>query len=92
MAETLRVRCIFPDGWLESRLEAPADTSLEELKRRALQAMFQSDSVDARAFYVEFREKEIWEESVTLRELGVTDGAVVSIRRHDLHHPPPYRG
>lgn len=92
MADTLRVRCIFPDGWLETRLELPHDTPLDEVKRRALEGILKTREFGPDEYYIEFREGEVSNESMTLRELGVADGSVVSIRRYDLHHPPPYRG
>jgi hypothetical protein len=92
MAEPVRVRCVWPDRWLEARLELAADATVEEAKRRAIAAMRKTDFVDADRFYVEFRERRVFDESVTLRELGASDGAVLSIRAHDLHHPPLFEG
>lgn len=92
MADYLRLRCIWPDRWLETRLEVPSATALAQVKRQALEAMLKSDTFDPTAYYVELGERKVRDESITLNELGLSDGAVVTIRAHDLHHPPPFRG
>jgi hypothetical protein len=92
MAERLRLRCIWPDRWLETRLEVPKAAVLGQVKRQALEALLKTESVDPTAYYVELDQRTVRDESVTLDELQLSDGAVLTIRAHDLHHPPPYRG
>lgn len=92
MADRLRLRCIWPDRWLESRIEVPATTALDHVKRQALEALLKSEAFDPTAYYVEWRERRVRDESATLDQLGITDGAVLTVRAHDLHHPPPFRG
>lgn len=92
MADRLRLRCIWPDRWLETRLDLPSATTLAQVKRQALEAMLKSEAFDPAAYYVELGERTVRDESVTLDELGLSDGAVLTIRAHDLHHPPPFRG
>jgi hypothetical protein len=89
---TRRVRCVFPDRWLEARLEFPETTPLREVKRRALETWFPNGSANPDDHYIEFREREVANESMTLRALGVPDGGVLCIRRYDLNHPRPFRG
>lgn len=92
MPDRLRLRCIWPDRWLETRLEVASATALDEVKRQALEAMLRSEVPDAAAYYVEVGERKVRDESITLEELDLRDGAVLTIRAHDLHHPPPFRG
>ena len=92
MDDRLRLRCIWPDRWLETRIEAPRTAPVGQVKREALEAMLKKETVDPASYYVEWRERRVRDESVTLHELGLTDGAVLTIRAHDLHHPPPFRG
>ena len=82
----------MPDRWLEHVAELPATTSLTEAKRIGLRAMLLRDTDDPDDFYVEYAEKEIPDESVTLAELGVQAGEVLSIRAFDLGHYPRFTG
>lgn len=92
MAERIRLRCVWPDLWLETRLELPAETTVAAAKRAALEAMRLTRETESDRYYVEFRERRLADESTSLADLGVSDGAVLSIRAYDLHHPPPFRG
>lgn len=92
MPETVRIRCIMPDRWLEAHLEVPTSTRIGELKRQCLEALLKTRDVDPQAYYVEHLEREVSDESVTLRELGVRDPVAISVRPYDLNHPRPYRG
>lgn len=89
---TLTVRLVMPDRWLEHITELPATTSLEEAKQIGLPAMLLRESDDPDDFYLEYAEKRIVDESVTLAELGVQDHEVVSIRAYDLGHYPRFEG
>lgn len=92
MADRLRLRCVWPDRWLETRIEAPPTAPLGQVKREALEALWKKEIVDPASYYVEWRERKVRDESVTLDQLGLADGAVLTIRAYDLHHPPPFRG
>jgi hypothetical protein len=89
---SLTVRLIMPDRWLEHVEELPATTSLEEAKQIGLRAMLLRDSDEPDDFYVEYAEKRVVDESVTLGELGVQGREVVSIRAYDLGHYPRFNG
>ena len=91
-APQLSVRLIMPDRWLEHVAELPATTTLAEAKRLGLQAMLLRDTDDPDDFYVEYAEKRVPEESMTLAELGVQSREVVSIRAYDLGHYPRFEG
>lgn len=88
----LTVRLTMPDRWLEHVVELPATTTLAEAKRLGLQAMLLRDTDDPDEFYVEYAEKQVPEESMTIAELGVQPREVVSIRAYDLGHYPRFRG
>ena len=91
-APQLTVRLIMPDRWLEHVAELPATTTLVEAKQLGLRAMLLRDTDDPDDFYVEYAEKQVPEESMTLAELGVQPREVVSIRAYDLGHYPRFEG
>ncbi len=82
----------MPDRWLEQVEELPIATTVAEAKKIGLRGMLQRTSDDSADFYVEFAEKEIRDESVTLGDLAMRPGEILSIRAYDLGHPPPFRG
>jgi hypothetical protein len=92
MAELLQIRVIAPDSWSESRLECAPHTTLREVKERALPLLLRKSDADPAAFYVEYSEKEVLDESRTLAELDVPQGGVISIRPYDVDHPAPFSG
>ena len=48
--------------------------------------------IDTSAYYVEYFEREVLDESSTLADLGVPQGGVISLRPYDMDHPPPFEG
>ncbi|UCG76869.1 MAG: hypothetical protein JSV95_06205 [Gemmatimonadota bacterium] len=88
----ITVRLIMPDRWLEHVAELPATTTLAEAKRIGLRALLLRDSDDPGDFYVEYAEKQVPDESMTLSELGVQEREALSIRAYDLGHYPRFRG
>ncbi len=88
----LTVRLIMPDRWLEHVAELPATTTLDEAKRLGLRFLLLRDTDDPADFYVEYAEKRLPDESLTLAELGVQDREALSIRAYDLGHYPRFRG
>ena len=92
VAPVLTVRLIMPDRWLEHVAELPATTSLEEAKQIGLREMLLRDTDDPDDFYLEYAEKRVGDESVTLAELGVQGREIVSIRAYDLGHYPRFDG
>ena len=91
-APRLTVRLSMPDRWLEHVAELPPTTTLAEAKRIGLRAMLLRETDDPNDFYVEYAEKQVPEESMTLAELGVQPREAVSIRAYDLGHYPRFRG
>jgi hypothetical protein len=91
-AELLRIRVIAPDLWREKKTEYPSQTPVGTIKREVLPELLGSAEVDPQAYYVEYFEKEILDESKTLSDLEVPENGVISLRPYDLDHPPPFRG
>lgn len=90
--ETLKVRVIVPDLWREQKMEFASHTSVAAIKQTALPKLLGHDDADPSAYYVEYFEKEVLDESRTLAQLGVPEGGVISIRAYDLDHPAPFQG
>lgn len=88
----LTVRLIMPDRWLEHVAELPPDTTVGDAKLLGMRAMLQRDSDDPGAFYTEFAEREIVDETRTLAEIGLRSRGVLSIRAYDLGHYPRFEG
>ncbi len=91
-SDLLQIRVIAPDSWSELKMEFAPSTPVGEIKRIALPELMRKGEVDASAYYVEYFEKEILDESRTLADLEVPQGGVISIRPYDIAHPPPFRG
>lgn len=90
--DMLTIRVIAPDAWRERKMEFAPDTPVAMVKAQALPALLDVSEVDPSAYYVEYREKEILDESRTLAELQVPAGGVIALRPYDLDHPPPFDG
>lgn len=93
MAEdTLSIRVTLPDRWRERKMEFSSETPVGVIKEQALPLLLGKSDVDSGAYYVEYFEKEVRDESRTLADLNITSGAVILLRPYDLDHPPPFRG
>ena len=90
--DTVELRLIMPDRWLEHVAELPLSTTVEEAKRFGIRALLQREGDDPDDFYVEYAERQVPDESVTLSELGVDAREVLSIRAYDLGHYPRFHG
>lgn len=88
----LRVRVTAPDLWREKKMEFAPDTPVSMVKQMALPALLGRDDVDLAAYYVEYFEKEILDESRTLADLAVPANGVILLRPYDVDHPAPFRG
>lgn len=91
-AETLTVRLVMPDRWLEHVVDLPASTTVEAAKRLGLRAMLLRDTDDPDSFYVEYAERQVRDEAVTLAELAFRPREILSIRAYDLGHYRPFTG
>lgn len=91
-AGALTVRLIMPDRWLEHVVELSRDTTIAEAKVLGLREMLQRSSDDPDAYYTEYAEREIVDESRTLADVGVRPRGILSIRAYDLGHYPRFEG
>ncbi len=82
----------MPDRWLEEVVDLPSDTTIAEAKALGLRHLLQRASDDPADYYVEFAERELTDESLTLAETGLTDRGVLSIRAYDLGHYRRFEG
>lgn len=92
MSEPMPVRLVMPDRWLEQVEELPPSTTVEEAKRIGLEALLRRDSDDPDDYYVEYAERQVPDESVTLEEIGFSPREILSIRAYDLGHYPRFEG
>ncbi len=88
----LKIRVTVPDLWREQKMEFEPDTSVGAIKEAALPRLLATSDVDPAAYYVEYFEKEVLDESRTLADLEVPENGVISLRPFDMDHPPPFRG
>lgn len=91
-ADTVTLRLVMPDRWLEQVEELPLDMSVESAKRIGLRKLLMRSGDDPDDYYVEYAEREVRDESQTLAELGVQAREIFSIRKYDLGHYPSFRG
>ncbi|NIN72662.1 MAG: hypothetical protein GTO46_12215 [Gemmatimonadetes bacterium] len=88
----LQIRVIVPDEWREQKMEFAPDTTVRDVKERALPELLGRGAIDTSTYYVEYFEKEVLDESRTLADLGVPQGGVISLRPYDMDHPAPFDG
>jgi hypothetical protein len=79
-AALLPLRVTVHEVWDEIAMDVAADTTVRELKHRALDAARVVDPADD--FLVKFRGAEVADESRTVAEVGIpADGALIVLRR-----------
>ncbi len=88
----LQVRVTVPDLWREQKMEFPPDTPMSAVKQLALPALLRRSDVDPSAYFVEYFEREILDESCTLADLEVPSNGVISLRPYSMDHPAPFNG
>jgi hypothetical protein len=86
------VRLVMPDRWLEHIVELPATTSVSDAKRLGLIAMLLRDTDDPADYYVEYAERRVPDESVSLADVGFRSREILSIRAYDLGHHRTFEG
>ena len=91
-SESVRVRLVMPDRWLEHVEELPIGMTVEEAKLIGLRAMLLRTGDDPDDFYAEYAERRIQDESVTLGDIGILPKEMLSIRAYDLGLYPRVRG
>ena len=90
--QQVTVRLVMPDRWLEHTVELPAAISVSEAKRLGLKSMLLRDSDDPADYYVEYAERKVADESVSLEGIGFRSRDILSIRAYDLGHYKPFEG
>ncbi len=91
-SDTVVVRLVMPDRWLEHVVELPVDTTIAQAKLIGLEAMLLRAVEEPDDYYTEYAEHEVKDESATLESLGLRPKEILSIRAFDLGHYPRYRG
>ena len=90
--ETMTVRLVMPDRWLEQVVELPADTTVAEAKAEGLRLLLQRNVDDPADYYVEYAERQVADESRTLSEIGFRPREIFAIRAYDLGHYRRFEG
>lgn len=88
----LTVRLVMPDRWLEHVVDLPANTAVSDVKRLGLTALLLRDTDDPADYYVEYAERQVPDESVSLGDLGFRSREILSIRAYDLGHYRSFAG
>ncbi len=91
-SDTVILRLVMPDRWLEHVVELPIDTTVAEAKLIGLEAMLLRTVDEPDNYYTEYAEREVRDESATLESIGVRPREILSIRAFDLGHYPRFRG
>ena len=86
------VRLAMPDRWLECTVELPLSTTVGEAKRKALESLLLRTVDNPDDFYVDFAEKRVRNEGITLAALGIAANSALFIRAYDLGHYPDFKG
>jgi hypothetical protein len=86
------VRLVMPDRWLEHVAELDVSTSVGAAKALGLRSMLLRSGDDPEDYYVEYAERRVRDESITLAELGFRGRDILSIRAYDLGHSRRFVG
>ncbi|MEE8486821.1 MAG: hypothetical protein V3S56_01535 [Gemmatimonadota bacterium] len=90
--DSITVRLVMPDRWLEHVAELPSDTPVVTAKAEGLKALLHRDTDDPADFYVEYAERQVLDESRTLAEIGFQAREILAIRAYDLGHYRRFEG
>jgi hypothetical protein len=90
--DTVIVRMVMPDRWLEQVDNFPVTISVRDVKVLGLRTMLQRSSDDPADFYVEYAERRVRDEDVSLAELGFRPREILAIRAYDLGHYRRFEG
>lgn len=92
LGRTFTVRLVMPDRWLEQVAELPASTSVAEAKADGLRILLQRDTDDPDDYYVEYAERQVKDETMSLADIGFRPREILAIRAYDLGHYRPFEG
>jgi hypothetical protein len=90
--DSVTVRLVMPDRWLEQVEELPSSTSVGAAKAIGLRLLMQRSSDDPSDYYVEYAERRVRNENVSLADLGFKPREILSIRAYDLGHYKRFEG
>ena len=90
--ESVTVRLVMPDRWLEHRIELAPSTTVAAAKEQGLKTLLQRDTDDPADFYVEYAERQVSDESLSLDEIGFQQREILAIRAYDLGHYRRFEG
>ena len=89
---TVTVRLVMPDRWLEHVAELPQQTTVEDAKRMGLRAMLLRETDDPEDYYVEYAERKVRDQTVSLGAIGFRSRDILCIRAYDLGHYRAFEG
>jgi hypothetical protein len=90
--DNVTVRLVMPDRWLEHVEQLPLSTTLGEAKELGLRTLLQRSTDNPSDYYVEYAERRIRDEGLSLADLGFQPREIVSIRAYDLGHYKRFEG
>jgi hypothetical protein len=90
--DTVTVRLVMPDRWLEQVEQLPSSLTVREAKALGLRLLMQRSTDDPSDYYVEYAERRVRNEDLTLADLGFRPREIFSIRAYDLGHYKRFEG
>ncbi len=90
--ESITVRLVMPDRWLEQVERIPLSASVRDVKALGLRLLLQRESDDPADYYVEYAERRVRDEGMSLAEIGVRPRGILAIRAYDLGHYRQFDG
>ena len=90
--ETVTVRMVMPDRWLEQVEDLPVATPVRDVKVLGLRTMLQRSTDDPQDYYLEYAERRVQDENVSLADLGFRPREILAIRAYDLGHYKRFEG
>lgn len=90
--ETVTVRMVMPDRWLEQVEELPLSMAAREVKALGLRTMLKRATDDPDDFYLEYAERRVRDEGASLEQLGFRSRDMLAIRAYDLGHRRRFDG
>ena len=90
--DTVTVRLVMPDRWLEQVEQLPASATVREAKALGLRLLLQRATDDPSDYYVEYAERRVRNEELSLADLGFRPREILSIRAYDLGHYRRFEG
>lgn len=90
--DTVTVRLVMPDRWLEQVEQLPVSLTVREAKALGLRLLMQRSTDVPSDYYVEYAERRVRNEDLSLADLGFRPREILSIRAYDLGHYKRFEG